>query len=632
MDDQQKDFLQGPGVQDSPDFRLLFESAPGSYLVLTPDLKIIAVSDAYLRATMTMRADILGKGLFEVFPDNPEDPAANGVRNLGESLARVLREGAPDAMAVQKYDIRRPESDGGGFEVRYWSPINTPVFGADRRIAYLIHRVEDVTEFVGLRQRGLEQEHKALELQVQAERMESEIYLRAAQVQEANRRLEAVNGNLEKALADLRETEASAQAANLAKTNFLATMSHEVRTPLIGITGMLEILAMSKLDPEQRNAMSIMEHSAKSLLRIIGGILDFSKIEAGKLELAPETFSLRALVDEVSQGFARAASSKGLRFTQEVDEEIAPAHVADPLRLRQILNNFLSNALKFTDRGYVSLRVRLRDTGPGSQSLEFQVRDTGIGISAPDQAKLFEAFTQAGSSISRRFGGTGLGLVISRRLAEMMGGSLEIRSTVGAGTALSCFVTLPVGNPKDIPKEELPAHALPAGGFRPAPSVEQAERDGTLILLVEDHPINRTVLTHQLNQAGFALETAEDGEAGFVKWMDGRFALILTDLHMPRMDGYELTQAIRYDEGKRRIPRTPILALTANALQGEAERCLAVGMDDYLTKPMTIPALALKVHQWLPERRVQGLNAGAAAAGSGVPRAGDPTLDERAIS
>ncbi|MBK8726652.1 MAG: response regulator [Holophagaceae bacterium] len=632
MDDRRKDLLQGSGALPQPDFRLLFESAPGSYLVLTPDLRIVAVSDAYLRATMTTRADILGKGLFEVFPDNPEDPAANGVRNLGESLARVLREGAPDAMAVQKYDIRRPESEGGGFEVRYWSPINTPVFDAGRRIAYLIHRVEDVTEFVGVKQRGLEQEHKALELEVQAERMESEIYLRAAQVQEANRRLEALNGNLEQALSDLRETEAAAQAANLAKTNFLATMSHEVRTPLIGITGMLEILAMSKLDPEQRNAMSIMEHSAKSLLRIIGGILDFSKIEAGKLELAPETFSLRALVDEVSQGFARAASSKGLRFTQEVDEEIASAHVADPLRLRQILNNFLSNALKFTDRGYVSLRVHLRGAGPGTQSLEFLVRDTGIGISAPDQAKLFEAFSQAGSSISRRFGGTGLGLVISRRLAEMMGGTLEIRSTVGAGTALSCFVTLPVGDPRDIPKEELPTHTASASGFRPAPSVEQAEREGTLILLVEDHPINRTVLTHQLNQAGYALETAADGEAGFVKWMDGRFALILTDLHMPRMDGYELTQAIRYDEGKRRIPRTPILALTANALQGEAERCLAVGMDDYLTKPMSIPALALKVHQWLPDRRVPGLIAGTMGANAGASGDGGPALDVRAIS
>jgi len=226
--------------------------------------------------------------------------------------------------------------------------------------------------------------------------------------------------------------------------------------------------------------------------------------------------------------------------------------------------------------------------------------------------------------------GTGSGFVTSRRLAEMMGGTLEIHSTVGAGTALSCFVTLPVGNPKDIPKEELPAHALPAGGFRPAPSVEQAERDGTLILLVEDHPINRTVRTHQLKQAGFALETAEDGEAGFVKWMDGRFALILTDRHMPRMDGYELTQAIRYDEGKRRIPRTPILALTANALQGEAERCLAVGMDDYLTKPMTIPALALKVPQCLPERRVPGPNARAVAEGADVPAAGDPGLDDRA--
>jgi signal transduction histidine kinase/DNA-binding response OmpR family regulator len=583
-----------------PDFQRLFESAPDLYLVLRPDLTIVAVSEPYLRATMTERAAIVGRGLFEVFPDNPGDPTATGARNLSVSLQRVLRERRPDSMAIQKYDIRKPEAEGGGFEERHWSPVNTPVFGPEGEVAYIIHRVEDVTDFLRLTQRGMEQAQLASELKDRAERMESEIFVRAMEVQEANRRLEAVNLELNRAMAELRESEAAAQAANIAKSTFLAAMSHEVRTPLIGITGMLEILAMSRLDGEQRKALSIMDHSAHSLLRIIGGILDFSKIEAGKLELAPETFSLRALIDEIGQAFAQAASSKGLKFTQEVDPGIAAAHVADPLRLRQILNNFLSNALKFTERGAVSLRVRFRETLPGAERLEFEVRDTGIGIPPEEQTRLFQAFSQAEATTTRRFGGTGLGLAISRKLAEMMGGTLALDSAAGEGTTLTFRVDLPVGDPIDIPAHESTITAPPPNGYPPAPTPDEAALAGTLVLLVEDHPINRTVLTHQLNQAGFALEVAVDGEEGFQKWKTGRHALVLSDLHMPRMDGYELTQAIRAEEERRGLPRTPILALTANALKGEAEHCLSVGMDDYLIKPMSIPALALKVRQWMP--------------------------------
>lgn len=614
-----------------PDFQLLFESAPDLYLALRSDLTIVAVSEPYLRATMTEREAIVGRGLFDVFPDNPEDPVATGARNLSVSLRRVLRERRPDSMAIQKYDMRKPEAEGGGFEERHWSPVNTPVFGPDGEVAYIIHRVEDVTDFLRLTERGMEQAQLASELRDRAERMESEIFLRAMEVQEANRRLEALNLELNQAMAELRESEAAAQAANIAKSTFLAAMSHEVRTPLIGITGMLEILALTRLDGEQRKVLSIMDHSANSLLRIIGGILDVSKIEAGKLELAPETFSLPALIDEAGQAFSRAASSKGLRFIQEVDPRIAAAHVADPLRLRQILNNFLSNALKFTERGSVALRVRLLASAQRTDRLEFEVQDTGIGIPEPEQARLFQAFAQAETTTSRRFGGTGLGLVISRKLAELMRGTLALRSAAGKGTTLTFVVDLPHGDPKDIPAFECAVTAPPPGGYGPAPTPEEAARAGTLILLVEDHPINRTVLTHQLNQAGFALEVAVDGGEGLRKWETGRHALVLTDLHMPRMDGYELTQAIRAAEESRGLPRTPILALTANALKDEAERCLAAGMDDYLIKPMSIPALALKVRQWMPvhDRSLEAPEN--PAAGPAGYRGGHARLDPQAL-
>ena len=187
--------ITSPAVRP-PDFQVLFQSAPGLYLVLTPDLTIVAVGDAYLRATMTTRKEILGRGIFDVFPDNPDDPSASGTRNLRTSLEQVLREKTPDTMAVQKYDIRKPESEGGGFEERFWSPVNSPVLGQDKDIAYIIHRVEDVTEFVRVRQQGLEQKKLADDLRTHAGQMEAEIYLRAAEVQEANRHLENVNRKL----------------------------------------------------------------------------------------------------------------------------------------------------------------------------------------------------------------------------------------------------------------------------------------------------------------------------------------------------------------------------------------------------------------------------------------------------
>ncbi len=206
------------GSPQSPDFRALFESAPGLYLVLTPNLKIVAASDAYLRATMTKREEVLGRGIFEVFPDNPADPTATGVRNLNASLERVLRNKNPDAMAVQKYDIRRPEAKGGGFEERYWSPVNSPVFGPGGEVAYIIHRVEDVTEFVRLKQRGIEEEKLTQELRTRGEQMEAEIFLRAQEIQEANRKLREAEEALRQMNAEL-ERRVMGRTAELAHAN-----------------------------------------------------------------------------------------------------------------------------------------------------------------------------------------------------------------------------------------------------------------------------------------------------------------------------------------------------------------------------------------------------------------------------
>ncbi|MEV4420409.1 ATP-binding protein [Patulibacter sp. NPDC049589] len=390
----------------------------------------------------------------------------------------------------------------------------------------------------------------------------------------------------------------AADHANRAKSTFLAAMSHELRTPMIGVTGMLEVLAQGDLSPAQRQMIATADSSARSLLQIVGDILDLSKIEAEKLELAPATIDVRGVVGAVVETFVHAASSKGLLLTGDFEERLAPAHVTDPLRLRQILGNFLSNAVKFTAVGGIELHVRVLDERPDAQTVEITVSDTGIGIDAEQQARLFAEFAQAESSTSRRYGGTGLGLVIAKRLAVLMGGDVTMQSTPGRGTTMRLIVPLPLGDPAEVEATEAgPVAGAPTS--RPLPTPEAALEEGSLLLLVEDHPVNRTVLVHQLETIGFRTETAQDGREGLERFRSGRYALVLTDLNMPHVDGFELARTIRAEEAAD--DHTPIIALTASVMQGEPERARDAGMDDFAAKPTTIPFLAGKLRQWLPD-------------------------------
>jgi two-component system, NarL family, sensor histidine kinase EvgS len=412
---------------------------------------------------------------------------------------------------------------------------------------------------------------------------------------------------------ELRASEQRAREASQAKSAFLAAMSHEIRTPMIGVTGMVEVLGHTRLDPDQQRILAVIQHSADNLLQIIGDILDFSKIEAGRMDLAPLTVDLRRLLAASVYNFTGAASSKGLQLGYEIDPGLGEAHRVDPVRLRQILGNFLSNAIKFTARGSITVRLHALGRAAGSEQLEFSVADTGIGVSEAARQRLFQPFAQAEADTTRRYGGTGLGLAICRRLAELMGGQVEMQSEPGAGTTMRLQLALPLASAEQIEAGADPEPARRPFAPRPLPSLAEAEAERSLVLLVDDHPTNRQVIVRQLALAGFVCETAEDGRDGLQRWISGRYALVLSDIHMPEMDGYQMTRAIRAIEARDGRPHTPILALTAAAMKGEAERCLAAGMDDYMSKPVTVALLLERLRRWLPHLPAAGYRPAAAA-------------------
>ncbi|AKH20142.1 PAS domain S-box protein [Sedimenticola thiotaurini] len=417
-----------------------------------------------------------------------------------------------------------------------------------------------------------------------------------------------------------RELEAArkaADSANRAKSAFLANMSHEIRTPLNAIAGMVELIEHTKDMDEQSKMLRITRQSTEALTGIINDVLDLSKIEAGMLDINPEPVSVRDIVTSAVEVFSSSASANSLYLRQVCDEQVPEAVLCDPLRLRQILFNLLGNAIKFTRIGGVEVRAILQSQTDQQVEIRLEVADTGIGISAESQAKLFQPFVQAEADTTREFGGTGLGLAISRRLADLLGGNLTLQSELGEGTVMVLTLTLPLADPNSLPVTAGESVKARLPELRAQLSMR---RDQRKLLIVDDNAINRKVLQRQLTVLGYTADEAENGKVALEKWRVGDHALLITDCHMPEMDGYELAKSIRHVEWSE-PQRAPIVIVgyTADAGKDSRELCAAAGMDDVLIKPVALEAVGVMLDLWLTsmDNRKAGVKAEPKIVGNG---------------
>jgi len=573
-------------AESSLDFKRLFEGSPDVLLALLPDsprYTIVAATQARLLATNTTREQ-LGRGLFEVFPDNPDDPAATGTSNLRASLERVLKTRTPDTMAVQKYDIR---GEDGRFVAKYWSPKNIPVLAESGEILYILHRVEDVTELVRATEAGEE-------LRGRTREMEHEVVRRSQELAVANR--------------ELREANAKLGELDAAKTAFFSNISHEFRTPLTLLLGPLEdILAEPPggLPVRQRERLGLAHHNALRLLKLVNALLDFSRLEAGRMRARYVPMDLGQRTRELAGFFQSVADKAGLRLAVDCAPSAEPAYV-DHEMWEKIVLNLLSNAFKFTLEGGITVRLT-----EGGERFELQVEDTGTGIPEDQLARVFERFYRVQGARSRSHEGSGIGLSLVQELAKLHGGSVSVVSAPGRGTTFT--VSVPKGK-AHLPAESIGASADAGVTGNAAIFAEEAQRwlapghgpatpaaGRGRVLLVDDNADLRLYMS-QILESHYQVETAVDGQEALQRALESPPDLVLSDVMMPRLDGLGLLRGLRADPRTRNLP---IILLSARAGEEASIEGLDAGADDYLTKPFSTRELLVRVRTHLELARTR---------------------------